>query len=138
MSLASFSLPTRFLAFSSGVSPGMSVPAGLDGTGAIRESRVVGEGRVFHIRADADIMNFLVYKGSVAVDGVSLTVSAVRAGGFEVALIPLTLERTTFGILKAGEPVNIETDIIGKYVHKFTGRGDRGVSIDFLKENGFA
>ncbi|HEY5997012.1 MAG TPA: riboflavin synthase [Candidatus Deferrimicrobiaceae bacterium] len=110
----------------------------VDGTGAIRESRVAGEGRVFHIRADADIMNFLVYKGSVAVDGVSLTVSAVRAGGFEVALIPLTLERTTFGILKAGEPVNIETDIIGKYVHKFTGRGDRGVSIDFLKENGFA
>lgn len=110
----------------------------VDGTGAVRESRAAGEGRVFHIRADADIMAFLVYKGSVAVEGVSLTVSAVRGDGFEVALIPQTLGRTTFGILKPGDPVNIETDIIGKYVRKFTGRSSGGVSIDLLKENGFA
>ncbi|HEY3490872.1 MAG TPA: riboflavin synthase [Candidatus Deferrimicrobiaceae bacterium] len=110
----------------------------VDGTGTVRESRSVGDGRVFHIRADANIMKYLVFKGSVAVDGVSLTISAVLPGAFEVALIPLTLEWTTFGILSPGDPVNIETDIIGKYVHKLMGRDEGGVSIDFLKEHGFA
>jgi riboflavin synthase len=110
----------------------------VDGTGIVRESRVSGEGRVFHIRADANIMDQLVFKGSVAVDGVSLTVSALHGDGFEVALIPLTLEWTTFGSLRPGDPVNIETDIIGKYVRKFTGRGQGGVSLDFLKNHGFA
>ncbi len=110
----------------------------VDGTGSIRESKAAAGSRVFHIRADANIMKYLVIKGSVAVDGVSLTVSAVRPDGFEVALIPLTLEWTTFGTLKPGDPVNIETDIIGKYVHKFMGREDSGVSLDFLKEHGFA
>jgi riboflavin synthase len=110
----------------------------VDGTGILKESKASGDGRVFHIRADANIMKYLVIKGSVAIDGVSLTVSAIRTDGFEVALIPLTLEWTTFGNLVPGDQVNIETDIIGKYVHKFMGREDAGISIDFLKEHGFA
>ena len=110
----------------------------VDGTGTVREVKTAGEGRLFHIRADANIMKYLVFKGSVAVDGVSLTASAVRPDGFEVALIPLTLEWTTFGALRPGDPVNIETDIIGKYVEKLMGRGGPGVSLDLLRENGFA
>lgn len=110
----------------------------VDGTGEIRDSRPAGEGRVFHIRADGNIMKYLVFKGSVAVDGVSLTVSRLLADGFEVALIPLTLEWTTFGAARPGTAVNIETDIIGKYVHKLMGREDSGVTVDFLREHGFA
>jgi riboflavin synthase len=110
----------------------------VDGTGAVRETRQSGDGRVFHIRTDPNIMKYLVFKGSVAVDGVSLTASAVRPDGFEVALIPLTLEWTTFGTLRPGDPVNIETDIIGKYVEKLAGRGGPGVSLDFLRDRGFA
>jgi len=110
----------------------------VDGVGTVREIRNAGESRVFHIRADPSIMKFVVYKGAVAVEGVSLTVSAVRGEGFEVALIPLTLGRTTLGMMRPGDPVNVETDIIGKYVLRFLEGREGGVSLDFLKKHGFA
>ena len=110
----------------------------VDGTGAVREIRRAGESRVFHIRTDPSIMKYIVFKGAVAVDGVSLTVSAIHAEGFEVTLIPLTLEKTTFGSLRPGDAVNVETDIIGKYIWKYLeGRGG-GISLEFLKKQGFA
>ena len=83
-------------------------------------------------------MKYLVFKGAVAVDGVSLTVSSVRPEEFEVTLIPLTLERTTFDRLRPGEAVNVEADIIGKYVLKYLEGGGSGVSLDFLKKQGYA
>lgn len=110
----------------------------VDGTGTVRGIRSEGESRVFHIRADPSIMKFVVYKGAVAVEGVSLTVSSVRTEGFEVALIPLTLGRTTLGEMRPGDPVNVETDIIGKYVLRFLERQGDGVSLDFLKKQGYA
>ncbi len=110
----------------------------VDGTGTLQEIRPAGDSRVFHIRADLSIMRYIVFKGAVAVDGVSLTVSAVHAGGFEVALIPLTLERTTFGVMRPGATVNVETDIVGKYVLRFLELRDGGVSPDLLKKHGFA
>jgi riboflavin synthase len=110
----------------------------VDGIGTVREVRNAGESRVFHIRTDPSIMKYVVYKGAVAVDGVSLTVSSVHPEGFEVALIPLSLERTTFGRLRPGEAVNVETDIIGKYVRKVLEDRGSGISLDFLKKHGFA
>lgn len=110
----------------------------VDGTGTVKEIRPVGESRVFHMRADISIMKFVVFKGAVAVDGVSLTVSAVHPDGFEVALIPFTLERTTFGGMRPGDRVNVETDIVGKYVLRFLEGKDQGISRDFLKKHGFA
>jgi len=109
----------------------------VDGTGTIREIRPQGEARVFHIQADPSIMKFVVYKGAVAVDGVSLTVSAVRPDGFEMTLIPLTLERTTFGASRPGERVNLEADIVGKYVLRHL-EGGGGVTRDFLKQHGYS
>lgn len=110
----------------------------VDGTGTVREVRDAGESRVFHIRTDPSIMKYIVFKGAVAVDGVSLTVSSVHAEGFGVSLIPLTLGRTTFGEMRPGDAVNVEADIIGKYVLKYLeGRGG-GISLDFLKKHGFA
>ncbi len=83
-------------------------------------------------------MKYVVFKGAVAVDGVSLTVSAIRPDGFEAALIPLTLERTTFGGMRPGYVVNVETDIVGKYVIRFLEGGGSGISGDFLKKHGYA
>jgi riboflavin synthase len=109
----------------------------VDGTGTIREIRPLGEARVWHIQADPSIMKFVVYKGAVAVDGVSLTVSAVRPEGFELTLIPLTLEHTTLGTSRPGERVNLETDIVGKYVLRHL-EGGGGVTRDFLEQHGFS
>jgi riboflavin synthase len=110
----------------------------IDGTGTVRDVRHAGRSRVFHIRTDPSIIKYVVFKGAVAVDGVSLTVSSVRPEGFEVSLIPLTLERTTLGRMRPGDAVNVEADIIGKYVLKYLeGRGS-GISLDFLKKQGYA
>jgi riboflavin synthase len=82
-------------------------------------------------------MKFVVYKGAIAVDGVSLTVSAVRRDGFELALIPTTLERTTLESARTGARVNLETDIVGKYVFRYLGGGgEGGVTTEFLREHG--
>jgi len=112
----------------------------VDGTGTVREIRPLGEARVFHLQADPSIMKFVVYKGAVAVDGVSLTVSAVGRESFELALIPLTLERTTLGGARPGSRVNLEADIVGKYVFRYLegGRESGGVTLDFLKRHGFS
>ncbi len=110
----------------------------VDGTGTVAAIRPEGDSRVFHIRIDPNIMKFIVFKGAVAVDGASLTVSAVRPDGFEVTLIPFTLERTTFGGMRPGDGVNVETDIVGKYVLRFMEGKDSGLSREFLKKHGFA
>ena len=109
----------------------------VDGVGTIREIRPEGEARVFHLQADTSIMRFVVYKGAIAVDGVSLTVSAVQRDGFELAIIPTTLERTTLKSARAGARVNLETDIVGKYLFRYLGgAGGGGVTLDFLKSHG--
>ena len=88
----------------------------------------------------ADLTGLMVPKGSVAIDGVSLTLVDVQADAFSVALIPTTLRETTLGDLKPGDKANIETDVIGKYVKKYLqGLSSRpgGVTLDKLREEGF-
>lgn len=85
---------------------------------------------------------YVVEKGSVAIDGISLTVNSVSEDSFSVAIIPHTLEMTTLKGLKVGSKVNIETDIIGKYVERLLGKGSAGdsksgVGLDFLAKHGF-
>lgn len=84
-----------------------------------------------------ELSRYVVYKGSVTIDGVSLTVSKTDRNICEVALIPHTLENTTLQYLKSGDFVNIETDILGRYVEKFLSTQNNDITIDFLKENGF-
>lgn len=86
-----------------------------------------------------DLSGYIVYKGSIALDGVSLTVAKSDRNIFEVALIPHTLQNTTLKYLKAGDFVNVETDIIGRYVEKFlsTHNNESKITEDFLRENGF-
>ena len=85
-----------------------------------------------------ELEKYVVYKGSIAIDGVSLTVSKLERNIFEVAIIPHTLENTTLKTLKTGDFVNIETDILGRYVEKFLStKNNTDITEDFLKENGF-
>ncbi len=95
----------------------------------------------FRFKVDAALLPMLVSKGSVAVDGISLTVNDVTEESFSVAIIPHTLENTTLADRQVGDLVNIETDIIAKYVARLLAakntRTDAGVSLDLLAKHGF-
>jgi riboflavin synthase len=97
---------------------GHIVQGHVDGVGAISETRDDGFARVVTIAADPDLLRYVVEKGSIAVDGVSLTVARVDDDSFDVSLIPETLERTNLGAARPGTPVNLEVDILAKYVEK--------------------
>jgi riboflavin synthase len=90
----------------------------VDGTGTVESVNGDGNSRVVRIQAPADLLRYVVHKGSIAVDGVSLTVSGVDDEAFEVSLIPETLERTTLGEAAPGRTVNLEVDVLAKYVEK--------------------
>jgi riboflavin synthase len=90
----------------------------VDGTGTVESVREDGFSRVVRVSAPAGLLRYVVDKGSIAVDGVSLTVSSVDNEGFEVSLIPETLRQTTLGAAVPGRPVNLEVDVLAKYVEK--------------------
>jgi riboflavin synthase len=97
---------------------GHMVQGHVDGTGSVEAVSDDGFARVVRIGAPPALLRYVVEKGSIAVDGVSLTVSVVDGDGFEVSLIPETLERTTFGAAEPGRVVNLEVDVLAKYVEK--------------------
>jgi riboflavin synthase len=101
---------------------GHIVQGHVDGLGAVRSVRDEGFSRVVAIEAPAEVLRYVVEKGSIAVNGVSLTVSALHDDAFEVSLIPETLDRTTLGEAGAGTPVNLEVDVSAKYVEKLVAR----------------
>ncbi len=94
----------------------------VDGVATLRDVRDEGFSKVLTFAAEPSLLRYVVEKGSIAVSGVSLTVSAVDDDSFAVSLIPETLERTTLGALAPGSPVNLEVDIVAKYVEKLVGR----------------
>jgi riboflavin synthase len=97
---------------------GHVVQGHVDGTGTVRATREDGFARVLEIDLEPQLGRYLVEKGSVALDGVSLTVSALGDDAFEVALIPETLARTNLGAVVAGDAVNVEVDILAKHVER--------------------
>lgn len=97
---------------------GHVVQGHVDGTGVISDVREQGIARVLRIDADPAVARYLVEKGSVAVNGVSLTVSALHEDGFEVSLIPETLARTNLGEISIGDRVNLEVDVLAKHVER--------------------
>ena len=111
-----------------------------DGVGVVKEIRRAAGETIFRFEAPPEIMQFIVEKGSIAVDGISLTVADLGPSWFTVALIPHTLANTTLGEAAVGSVVNLETDIIGKYVFKFVAKAG-GASDDRLlgklSEGGF-
>jgi riboflavin synthase len=108
----------------------------VDGQGKIQEKTGSANSIILGIEIPEEIMRYLVEKGSIAVDGVSLTVNRCEKKRFYVTMIPHTAQGTTLGLKKAGDAVNIETDIIGKYVERFL-QPRKGMDMGFLAEHGF-
>jgi riboflavin synthase len=105
---------------------GHVVQGHVDGLGIVGAVTQEGFARVLTIEAGPDVMRYVVEKGSIAVDGVSLTVARVGAESFDVSLIPETLERTTLGAAEEGRPVNLEVDVFAKYVEKLLAGREAG------------
>jgi riboflavin synthase len=105
----------------SGRFDGHIVQGHVDGVGRVRSFRNEGRAAELAIEPPPDLERYLVAKGSVAVDGVSLTVASLDPGVFTVALIPYTLDETSLCELHAGDPVNLEADVIAKYVERLLG-----------------
>ena len=117
---------------------GHMVTGHVDGVGVIRKKTSRGENLVIEVAAEQSVLAQVVKKGSVAVDGISLTVAGLLPDAFTVAIIPHTLSMTNLLSKGEGSKVNLETDLIGKYVEKFLlTKGASRVTEDFLAENGF-
>ncbi len=119
---------------------GHIVSGHIDGTGSIVSMKNDGIAVWITIAADSRILRYIVEKGSVAIDGISLTVAKVTDKDLCVSVIPHTLKNTVLGFKKAGDTVNLENDIIGKYVEKLMQPADNdkgGITAGFLMENGF-
>jgi riboflavin synthase len=101
---------------------GHYVQGHVDGVGSVTSVEPEADGARVRIEAPGELRRYLVEKGSIAVDGVSLTVAAVDESGFEVALIPHTLAETTLSRLAPGDPVNLEADVLAKYVERLLTR----------------
>ena len=109
---------------------GHVVQGHVDGTGTVAAVTEDGIARRVAIELPAELRRYVVERGSVAVDGVSLTVAALTDRGFEVSLIPETLERTNLGAAEPGRAVNIEVDVVARYVERLVGFRDEGNDSD--------
>ncbi len=109
----------------------------VDTTATIKSINRVGEFYILSIAIDSYTFEHSVEKGSIAIDGISLTIAKLTENSLDVAVIPFTYENTNLKYLKPGETVNIEVDIIGKYVKKFM-KKPQTLTEDFLKMHGFA
>jgi len=125
---------------------GHIVSGHVDCVAAVRERQPKGDFTLFSFGFPKEFGRYVIEKGSVTIDGVSLTVNSCTADTFDVSIIPHTLQITTLGLLVRGVKVNIEVDIIGKYVEKMLmpreageqdGRTGNGINPAFLAENGF-
>jgi riboflavin synthase len=119
---------------------GHLVSGHVDGTATVAGIRDEGNARIFTFTAEPALTRQMIQRGSVAIDGISLTLIAVEEGRFSVSIIPHTLQVTNLGQRRLGDTVNIETDLIGKYVLSFLeplGLKDGGMDRAFLAEHGF-
>jgi len=119
---------------------GHIVTGHIDGIGVIAEKRKEREFLQLRVRIPESVSRYVVQKGSIAVDGISLTVNEYQGGEIQMTLIPYTIEKTTLMDKEVGDRVNLEADILGKYVEKLLGQTDRKsgeVDRSFLMEHGF-
>lgn len=120
---------------------GHIVQGHIDGTGELIEARPVGDSYIVRIGFPSELGRYIIEKGSIAVDGISLTVAALSERWFEIAVIPHTWRATNLSTLERGAIVNLEVDIIAKYIERLmqpqTSAQPRGLSIEKLKELGY-
>ncbi|MBB2479523.1 riboflavin synthase [Bacillus sp. APMAM] len=123
---------------------GHFVSGHVDGTGTIITKKKVENAVYYEIETDKEMLKYIILRGSVAVDGTSLTVFGVSENGFTLSIIPHTLSETVLGLKSKGDIVNIECDMLGKYVSHFlvnatvnSAKKSSGITEAFLEENGF-
>jgi riboflavin synthase len=119
---------------------GHLVSGHIDGQARLLSKENLGASIRLRYQVGSDLIRYIIPKGSVALDGVSLTVNEVGRDFFEVNIIPQTAEKTTLGLNKPGEMINIETDLIGKYVEKLLGPHNphkNDITREYLAEHGF-
>jgi len=117
---------------------GHFVQGHVDGTGKIISFRPESEAIIMKVSAPPEIMRYVVEKGFIAIEGISLTIVACDATSFSVSLVTYTRQNTSLNAKQAGAPVNLEVDILAKYVEKFTGGSQSRMTVEFLAEHGFA
>lgn len=122
---------------------GHIVSGHIDGIGIIEDYQREDNAVWITVRTSFEVLRYIVQKGSIAIDGVSLTVAYVDDSAFKVSIIPHTKDMTTLLRKKIGDEVNLECDMIGKYIEKFLGGKDqepvkKDIDFNFLSENGFA
>lgn len=126
---------------------GHLVSGHVDGIGIVAKRKTAGNSMIITVRVQESLSRYIINKGSVAIDGVSLTVNRCDGNSFDVTIIPHTAENTTISLYKNGDYVNIETDMIGKYVERFVltkdkvndrpEAGELSLDMQFLKKTGF-
>ncbi len=116
---------------------GHLVPGHVDDTGRVALIRWQGRAMLIRFEAAPEVMRYIVEKGFVAVDGVSLTTMTKDASSFQVSVVDYTREHTTLGSRQVGDLVNLEVDIIAKYVEQLSRAQSTGITVDFLQEHGF-
>ncbi|MBN2076536.1 MAG: riboflavin synthase [Dehalococcoidales bacterium] len=116
---------------------GHLVQGHIDTTGKIASMKWQGKAMIVGVEAPPSLMRYIVEKGFISVDGISLTVVEKDNTTFRVSIVDFTRQNTTLGDRKVGDVVNLEADIIAKYVEQFTKPQDKGVTTDFLAEHGF-
>ncbi len=116
---------------------GHLVQGHIDDTGKVVQVAKEGEALLIRFRAEPEVMRYIVPKGFIAVDGTSLTVTTKEADTFGVSIVGFTREHTILSDRKPGDIVNLEVDIIGKYVAELQKKPDTGITADFLREHGY-
>ncbi len=117
---------------------GHLVQGHVDATGKLAAAVPAGEALIITFEAPPEVMRYVVDKGFIAIDGISLTVTARSDSSFQVSVVDFTRRHTNLGEKKVGDQVNLEVDIIAKYVEQFTQtRRTSGITVDFLQEHGF-
>jgi len=123
---------------------GHIVSGHIDGVGKIVSIEEENDGTWFTIAAPKDVLKYIIYKGSIGIDGISLTVADVNEDVFKVSVIPHTLDNTILVNKKVNSKVNLECDLVGKYIEKLFGIKDekevaekKDISMEFLRNNGF-
>ncbi|MBF0100742.1 MAG: riboflavin synthase [Desulfobacterales bacterium] len=122
---------------------GHLVSGHIDTTAEIKQKRIHGNAIEIQYSMDRSLLKYVITKGSIAIDGISLTVNSCSDDGFEVSIIPHTAKLTTIGFKDAGQFVNIETDMIAKYIEKLfltspkNEKHSQGLTMDFLEKSGF-
>jgi riboflavin synthase len=124
---------------------GHMVSGHIDGTGTLMGKREEGNSVIFTFQAPPAIMHYLIEKGSIAIDGISLTITGLSHDSFNVAVIPHSLQQTTLGTHRIGATINLENDLIAKYIEKLlptvkdeNSKSKSGLSLNMLQQHGFA